>query len=306
MDTTNRQQNSISNRLLNKAHFELQFEVEHASTLIDVLAQQTGLSKQQLKGALAKGCVWFKAKGKTQKVTRVRRVKKEVTPGDEISIYYDEAVLNASLPEPKLIDDCHDFSVWYKPKGLLSQGSKWGDHSTIARWVEMHPLFNGKQRQALVVHRLDRATDGLILLAHTHQAAKLLTEAFMGRKTTKIYQVGVWGAFPETEQTYSQPIEGRAAISHAKRLDYNPDKNISLLEVHIETGRKHQIRRHLSGAGFPIVGDRLHGDAKLNATLPALDMMLTAVFLHLGFEDKPYEFTLPADLNQTLNDFRTL
>lgn len=297
MDTTNNAQGT------SPFSFTRQFTVTVETTLIDALAEQTPLSKQQLKGALTKGCVWVKTDNPNAKTVRLRRAKKILALGSEVSIYYNEAVLNTEIPKPTLIEDCTDFSVWYKPKGILSQGSKWGDHTTLARWIETHYEFDGKNRHAIVVHRLDRATDGLMLIAHNHQAAKTLTEAFMNKQMTKIYQAGVSGHFPDNEQTFDSPLDDKPAISHVKRLDYDEKSNLSLVEIRIETGRKHQIRRHLSEAGFPLIGDRLYGQA-MSDDIPLPDLMLTAIYLQLN-ADKLYEFRLPDNLNQTLKDFST-
>lgn len=280
--------------------FSLDIRIENHIDLIDALASHTNLSKQQLKKALVKGCVWLQTTP-TAKVIRVRRAKKMLSAGNVLSIHYDEAILNQEPPSPTLIVDCKTFSVWYKPKGMLSQGSKWADHTTLSRWVEMHRPFDA-ERPCFVVHRLDRATDGLMLLAHTQSMAKQLTQAFMGRQISKIYQAGVIGCFDETPHTFSTPIDDKPAISHAKRLDYDRKQDISLLEVKIDTGRKHQIRKHLSQAGFPIIGDRLYGQGQTNEP----DLMLTAVSLDLTLNDTPYHFQLPESLNQTLSDFQTI
>ena len=81
------------------------------------------------------------------------------------------------------------------------------------------------------------------------------------RKIEKCYQAIVTGEFP-SEQSFRQPVADKPAVSHCVRLGYNQQLNRSLLRVKIETGRKHQIRRHLSQAGYPIVGDRLYGDGQ--------------------------------------------
>ena len=69
----------------------------------------------------------------------------------------------------------------------------------------------------------------------------------------------VSGQFPTERQLFAQAIEGREARSHAQLVNYDATQNCSLIEIDIETGRKHQIRRHLSSAGYPIIGDRLYG-----------------------------------------------
>lgn len=228
-----------------------------AQSALDLLVAESGLSKQQIKQAMHKGAFW-RTRGKPTQ--RIRRVPKNSKAGDTFHLYYDEKVLTEEPPEAQLIADEGAYSVWYKPYGLRSQGSKWGDHCTVYRWAELHL---DPQRQAFLVHRLDRAASGLILVAHEKKVAAALSKLFEQRNIDKRYRVIVDGRFNEaaSPQTFSDDLDGKRAVSHARCLVYNEESNRSLLDVSIETGRKHQIRRHLSGAGFPVVGDRLYGDA---------------------------------------------
>ena len=89
----------------------------------------------------------------------------------QIELYYDRRVLDAEPEAPRLIADESDYSVWFKPFGVLSQGSRWGDHCAMTRCAEK---ALSPERPALVVHRLDRAATGLMLLAHRKRAAALL------------------------------------------------------------------------------------------------------------------------------------
>ncbi|MDG2354299.1 MAG: RNA pseudouridine synthase, partial [Gammaproteobacteria bacterium] len=82
--------------------------------LIDVLANATPLSKQVLKSALDKGCVWLKSGKKTN---RVRRVKKPLKAGDEVFIYFNEKILSSVVDKPELLLDKKDYSIWFKPAG---------------------------------------------------------------------------------------------------------------------------------------------------------------------------------------------
>ncbi len=146
---------------------------------------------------------------------------------------------------------------------MLSQGSKWGDHCTVNRWAEKHLQ---PERPAFIVHRLDRAANGLIILAHTKSVASQFSKMFEQREVDKRYQVEVEGDFStmivdaESTLTINEAIDEKIAISHITILSVNSDENTSTLEVKIETGRKHQIRKHLSNLGFPVVGDRLYGN----------------------------------------------
>jgi tRNA pseudouridine32 synthase/23S rRNA pseudouridine746 synthase len=220
--------------------------------LIDALVEITSLSKQVLKSALDKGCVWLKS-GK--KINRVRRVKKPLKVGNEVFIYYNEKILSSVPLEPELLLDKTDYSIWFKPAGVFSHGSKWGDHCSLTRLVE-----KSLNRSTFLVHRLDRATSGLMIIAHTKNAARELSDLFSSRSIKKTYIAIVEGEFPEDTITLSKKIDGKDAISHATLLNFNETR--SLLRVDIETGRKHQIRKHLSSFDYPIIGDRLYGKAK--------------------------------------------
>ncbi len=221
------------------------------------LAHNFPLSKAQIKLVMQKGAVWLTDKGKTK---RLRRAKTQLSSGQELHLYYNEAALSDDFSHPTLIADCGDYSLWYKPSGMMSQGSKWGDHSTIARFAELNL---SPQRPAFLVHRLDRATQGIIVVAHSKRGVRELTGLFEQRKITKKYQAVVQGYFDGVRE-YKTDIDGRSAYTKASLLRYDIDTEYSLVDVEIGTGRKHQIRRHLSDDGFAIVGDRLHGDADGN------------------------------------------
>ncbi|HCH58404.1 MAG TPA: RNA pseudouridine synthase, partial [Gammaproteobacteria bacterium] len=156
--------------------------------------------------------------------------------------------------EPDLLLDKKDYSIWFKPAGVFAQGSKWGDHCALTRLVE-----KALDRNSFLVHRLDRATSGIMMVAHTKHAARDLSKLFADRKINKTYLAVVEGEFNTDMLTINEKIDGKSAISHIKLLTFA--NNRSLLEVRIETGRKHQIRKHLSGINYPIIGDRLYGNA---------------------------------------------
>lgn len=232
--------------------FEKHIDVQNSEvTAVQLLAESTELSKQAIKKAMTMGAVWLTRRSNTQ---RIRRAVKSLKPGDRLHLYYDEAVLSQQPRAAELLADEGAFSVWNKPGGMLSQGSKWGDHCAINRWVEKN---TEPQRDAFVVHRLDRAAKGLMIIAHKKKVAAYFSDLFQKREIEKAYEAIVHGKFPEALDLDS-PVDGKQAISRAKRIEYNADSDQSLVYVSIETGRKHQIRRHLSGAGHPIVGDRLY------------------------------------------------
>ena len=239
--------------------------VNDSDSSVELLASETGFSKQKIKQAMQKGAVWLTDSTGTH---RVRRKSKKIHSGDTLHFYFDPEVLNGSVNDAILVSDEGDYSIWYKPRGMLSQGSRWGDHCAINRWVEQHLE---PQKRAFIVHRLDRYASGLILIAHKKKTASALAELFQKKKISKEYKVIVHGLFPEESVTYKNEIECKPAVSHVSLLQYNKVNDQSLVQVAIETGRKHQIRRHLSTAGFPVVGDRLYGKENED-----IDLQLTA------------------------------
>ena len=235
---------------------EFHIEIDKEITPLEQLHISTGYSKQKIKDIMQKGAVWLTTGKNT---TRIRRPKKILKPGSILHLYFNEKVLSQNPVGATLISDEGTYSIWYKPYGMYSQGTKWGDHCTVYRWAESNLL---PQRPAFIVHRLDRAAKGLIIVSHSKSTTGKFTEIFEKRRIRKIYRVLVHGKFDTTPsgRTISFDIDGKRAVSHVKSLKYNQEQNTTLLEVLIETGRKHQIRRHLSQSGFPVAGDRLYGN----------------------------------------------
>lgn len=239
-----------------KAKFEVHLSVDGAGhNAVGLLCESSGLSRNKIKQSMVQGAVWLT---RGRHTARIRRASKSLKAGDELHLYYDVSVLGMQPEEAQLIADEQHYSVWNKPYGMLSQGSKWGDHCTITRWVEGH-LY--PKRPAFVVHRLDRAATGLILIAHGKRAAAALSALFQQRQIEKCYRVTVEGCFPDSglPLRLDEPIDGRHAVTQVIHAMYEPDRGQTQLDIRIETGRKHQIRRHLADYGYPVVGDRLYG-----------------------------------------------
>jgi tRNA pseudouridine32 synthase/23S rRNA pseudouridine746 synthase len=152
---------------------------------IDWLAENSPLSRMQLKKALANGAVWLHT-GKKQE--RLRRATRELPANSTLHMYYDAAILALEPPTPTLVCDENQYSVWYKPAGLLSQGSKQGDHCSLLRIVEQT-----MNRKTFLVHRLDREANGLMLVAHTEKAAAALSGLFQKNRIDKHYRASVAG-----------------------------------------------------------------------------------------------------------------
>jgi tRNA pseudouridine32 synthase/23S rRNA pseudouridine746 synthase len=254
---------------------------------VDLLQQATGLPKQRIKLAMTHGAVWI-TRGRNTR--RLRRAKRVLRVGDEVHLYYDANILAEIPPEPTLIADLGGYSVWHKPCGLRSQGSKWGDHCTVVRWAERHLE---PERTAFTVHRLDRAANGLILVAHSKTIAAALSALFRDRAVEKRYRALVAGDFSGQPGPLrvEQPLDGKEAISEIALLEVIDQGSRSLVDVSIETGRKHQVRRHLAGLGHPVIGDRMYGAGEEDG----VDLQLTACLLafHCPVNDERVEYRLP-------------
>lgn len=225
-------------------------------TACDILAAASGLSKQRIKDAMAKGAVWHAPARGTAR--RLRRATARVAAGDHLKLYYDPQLLQRVGDAPDMLMDCGRYSVWYKPPGLLTQGTSYGDHCALLRYVEQ---WARPHRGAWLVHRLDREAAGLVLVAHDRGAAAALSALFQTRDIEKMYAVEVSGAAGDTGSTrhIETPLDGDPAATVYTVIAYDAVRDVTCLQVHLITGRKHQIRRHLAGAGYPVVGDWRYG-----------------------------------------------
>ncbi len=256
---------------------------------IDALSQAPGLpkelSKQKLKDAMTKGACWWTHKGKR---LRLRRATKELKPGVRLELFYDESVLARKPAEPMLLADFGRYTAWFKPHGVLAQGSQWGDHCSLLRMAETR-----LNKPCFLVHRLDADAAGLMLIAHDPKAAGALSKQFSERSMTKRYRARVGGLLDTKDQSVDAPVEGKPALSRVSTLETDQNNQTSLLSVTIETGRKHQIRRHLAGLGHPIIGDRLYG------RLAKQPLQLLAVYLAFDcpLTRQKREIELPGELD---------
>jgi 23S rRNA pseudouridine1911/1915/1917 synthase len=216
-----------------------------------------------------------------------------------------------------------DVLVVNKPAGMVvhpSAGHSTGTlvHAALAHSPEMEGV-GGEQRPG-VVHRLDKDTSGLILLAKNDRAHRWLQDQFRQRKVQKTYLALVDGAPPTPTGRIEAPIgrdvrerrkmavvtprKGRQAVSEYKTLEAFTAH--TLLEIHPITGRTHQIRLHLAFLGCPVAGDTVYG--KRHSSIPIERHFLHATRLRLRLqgetEPRTFEAPLPNELVQVLEMLR--
>jgi 23S rRNA-/tRNA-specific pseudouridylate synthase len=141
-----------------------------------------------------------------------------------------------------------------KPALLDSQNSR-GDRDSVVGWLERRYGFSG------LVHRLDFGTSGLMVCAKNAAAARALTASMQAGRIQRSYLALVMGKILPDEGEIATPLIHESGKSEAAVSRYRVRErftNATLLEVDLVTGRKHQIRRHFSGSGHPLLGDQLY------------------------------------------------
>ncbi len=258
------------------------------TTLGEFLLKITKFKEEDLADAALKGAVWIQRKG-TGKTLRIRSLKETVYPLDVIQLFYDPKVLKLPTVSKlvSLFENDH-YGIWIKPAGVVPQGSQAGDHASLLRYVE-----KVKKKEVFLVHRLDRETMGLMVIAYTSRAAGLLSDLFQKNLIQKEYEAIVLGEMPAGhKETISVSLDDKEAVTHIHVMESRNKQ--SLLKVTIDTGRLHQIRRHLDFIGHPVMGDPKYGRSNKN------NEGLKLVARSLAFEDpwlvKPQKFDLSEGL----------
>lgn len=247
----------------------------------------------------------------------------KLQPNDEIKI---------SIPEPEPIDvtpedipldivyEDQDVVVVNKPQGMVVHPAAGHSHGTLVNALLYHiddlSGINGKIRPG-IVHRLDKDTSGILVVAKNDEAHVKLSEQLQDRSMTRKYWTIVHGVLPHNHGTIDAPIGrdlknrqqftvvtgGKEAVSHFRVLERF--KNYSLLEVSLETGRTHQIRVHLKYINFPVAGDEVYGPKK---TLKGNGQFLhahTIEFIHPRTgELMHFEAPVPPIFEETLEQLR--
>lgn len=234
---------------------------------------KTELSRTTIKRLLDTGDILVN--GKKQKAS----YKPE--SGDTIQINMPEAtetkLIAQDIPVPIIYED-KDIIVVNKPKGMVVHPANGNPDGTLANAIlamckESLSGIGGEIRPG-IVHRLDKDTSGLLIVAKNDLAHMNMSKQIQDRKVTKKYIALVRGIVPEDEATIDMPIarsqkdrkkmavdkNGKEAVTHFKVLA-RYDK-YTLLEVKIDTGRTHQIRVHMSYIGHPVVGDEVYSNGK--------------------------------------------
>lgn len=224
---------------------------------------------------------------------------------DDKRIFVNErraVMTKASLKNGDLIEITKAPATWEAVKAVLyqdkhcivinkpAQVNAAGDAS-VEKWLKA----SFKSDALAAVHRLDKDTTGCLMFARHKQAQEELEDLFRERKIKKAYLALVHGQCQFNEKVIDAQLDGKDAKSIAYVLDSN--RKSTLVRVVIETGRTHQIRRHMSGIGSPLIGDAEYGVKKVEDEImrkaPRLMLHASTLSFHPSWSGKPIDIEAP-------------
>ncbi len=236
------------------------------------VAAETELSRTQAQRLIREGAILLNEK--------VVKVNVMTADGDQVDITYPEIAETAVLPENIPLDVVYedaDLIVVNKPQGMVVHPAPGHESGTLVNALLYHvsDLSGiGGERRPGIVHRIDRMTSGLLVVAKNDTAHRALSEQFQTHEAHRSYCALVDGNLREESGTIDAPIArhpvdrkrmavlagGREAVTHwsvaARYGQY------TLLQIELETGRTHQIRAHMASIQHPVSGDDVYGREK--------------------------------------------
>lgn len=238
------------------------------------------------------------------------KVNGEVVSSNKLLLGEDDEVTADTRTKPgqlhidmPVVYEDENVVVIDKPAGVLSH-AKGGivEEATVADFFKSYTSYGKDTNRPGIIHRLDRATSGIMIGVKNAETAKLLQKQFSDRKAKKTYMAVIEGTPKESEARIELPIErnpskpsqfrvgvnGKSASTTYKVLSSNG--RYSLVELKPTTGRTHQLRVHMAHIGHPIVGDIVYGQDSTRMFLHATRLELTLP----GGERKVFEAPLPA------------
>jgi 23S rRNA pseudouridine1911/1915/1917 synthase len=309
-----------SNTRLNEKIRSFRFEGEKPARLDKFLvAQLPNFSRSRIQKLIENGCILVDgmvAPKSGQAVSQGSLIRVELPPAEPSQLVPEAIPLD-------IIFENDDLMVVNKPAGMVvhpaaGHGSGTLVHAALAHAPKMEGI--GGEKRPGVVHRLDKDTSGIILLAKNDQAHRWLQEQFRLRKTVKTYIALVDGKPPTPTGRIEAPVgrdsihrqlmavtgikKGREAVSEYRILE--SFREHTLLEVHPLTGRTHQIRVHMKFIGCPVAGDRVYGHRHPTIELHRQFLHAARLGILLPGEERPrtFEAPLPMDLEQVLERLR--
>jgi 23S rRNA pseudouridine1911/1915/1917 synthase len=274
-----------------------------------VLARELGTARNQIAKLFKQGLITIEGQAVGAKLS--------AKPGMSVEVEQPTVEEQPPAPELKVLYEDDDILAVDKPAGLAVHLSESGrPQPTVAAFAAEQGVEDDDLERPGIVHRLDKETSGVLLVAKHPAAKAYLQQLFRERQVEKTYLALVRGRISPAEASINLPIDrsrkqptkravvpgGRPAVTHYRVIEELP--GASLLEIKLETGRTHQIRVHFAHLGHPVVGDDLYGGPNLGGSQR---QFLHAVRLQLktqGNKNLTIESPMPEDLVGVLNRLR--
>jgi 23S rRNA pseudouridine1911/1915/1917 synthase len=237
----------------------------------------------------------------------------------QLIVCQDPGSTESLTPEPVpfdvLFEDSHLMVVDKPPGVVVHPGAARTSGTLAAGLIHQYPELVGVGAEGRwgLVHRLDKDTSGVLVVARTQPAFESLSGQLRRREMVRVYTTLVEGRMEAATGTIEAPIArdparptmqatvpgGRHARTHYEVMTHNEASDVSLLSVRLETGRTHQIRVHMASIGHPVVGDWAYGARRRELSPPRIFLHARSlVFTHPVTGDRiDVEAPLPADLS---------
>lgn len=253
--------------------------------------------------------------------------KTAVNVGDKITVDMPELTEPEAVPQDIPLDIVYEDSellVVNKPKGMVVHPAPGNSDGTLVNALLFHcggslSGINGVLRPG-IVHRIDKDTSGLLIVAKTDSAHRMLAEQIKEHSFTREYSAVVYGNVKEDKGTVNAPIgrdpknrqrmcviyeNSKPAVTHFETVERFA--GFSLMRFKLETGRTHQIRVHMASIGHPVAGDPLYGPKKIITELGGQCLHAGKIgFIHPSGEYMEFTAPLPEYFTKFLDNLRKL
>ena len=275
------------------------FLVTHPDQLLAFLVHNLpGEGRKRLKNLLAAGRVLVDSQA-------VRQFDHPLQTGQRITVVPRQAAIQRQgLPTLPVVHEDEFLIVVNKPSGLLTVATDKEKRRTAYAMLSNYVKEENPDNKIFVVHRLDRETSGLLLFAKSEEVKRAIQDSWLDVISERLYVAVLEGKLKEeagTVRSYlketasmrvyasENPHQGKEAVTHFKRLALS--RAYSLVELRLETGRKHQIRVHMQGLGHPVAGDKKY-DATTNP-LKRLALHARVLAFHHPIDGRLHHYETP-------------
>lgn len=281
-----------------KRNGTIEFQVKTENTLLEYLyAVLNDYSKKKVKSLLVHGNILVNGKNVTQ-------YNAPLKVGDIVAIVFGHMVYETKGQVLPILYEDHELIVINKPAGLLTVATEMETRQTAYHMVREHVKKNNPREKVFIVHRLDRDTSGVLLFTKSLELKEQLQEHWNDVVKVREYMAIVEGYDLPSKGTivsylkenrnkkvYStnDTVNGRKAITHYTKI--RELHHYTLLEIHLETGRKNQIRVAMADLNHPIIGDKKYGSVK--NPIGRLGLHASRLVVQIPHTKRKLEFTAP-------------